>query len=189
MIRAPAARFQACLATACGSAAQEMMGVRRRRTRRALPYGGWCIADHGVPVELLPLVQQERHTDACSHASVSDAAPQLAKVYFERTPTVSSKRREKPPSHVCYSPDMTREVTQRQLRNDSGEIMRALDAGESFVVTRNGVAVGELRPVQRHRFVRRDAVLEAFARAAALDIQRFRKDLDRRVEQHPAPRA
>jgi prevent-host-death family protein len=39
---------------------------------------------------------------------------------------------------------MRREVTQRELRNDSGEIMRELDRGESFVVTRNGVPVGGL---------------------------------------------
>ncbi|MGH9057763.1 MAG: type II toxin-antitoxin system Phd/YefM family antitoxin, partial [Acidimicrobiales bacterium] len=37
---------------------------------------------------------------------------------------------------------MARDITQRQLRNDSGEIMRALDQGESFIVTRNGVPVG-----------------------------------------------
>ena len=48
---------------------------------------------------------------------------------------------------------MGREITQRELRNDSGEIMRALDRGESFVVTRNGVAVGELVPLRRRRFV------------------------------------
>ena len=34
-------------------------------------------------------------------------------------------------------------VTQRQLRNDSGEIMRRLDEGESFVVTRNGLYSSE----------------------------------------------
>jgi antitoxin (DNA-binding transcriptional repressor) of toxin-antitoxin stability system len=50
---------------------------------------------------------------------------------------------------------MAKQLTQRQLRNESGKIMRALDAGESFVVTRNGVAVGELKPLQRHRFVAR----------------------------------
>jgi antitoxin (DNA-binding transcriptional repressor) of toxin-antitoxin stability system len=84
---------------------------------------------------------------------------------------------------------MVRELTQRQLRNESGEIMRALDSGESFVVTRNGVPVGELKPLQRHRFVPRDAALEAFARAAPLDAQRFRADLDRSVDQDPRPRA
>lgn len=82
-----------------------------------------------------------------------------------------------------------REITQRQLRNESGEVMRALDSGESFVVTRNGVAVGELKPVQRHRFVAREAVREVFARAATLEAERFRADLDRVVDQDPAPRA
>jgi antitoxin (DNA-binding transcriptional repressor) of toxin-antitoxin stability system len=48
---------------------------------------------------------------------------------------------------------MAGEITQRELRNDSGDVMRALDLGESFVVTRNGVAVGELVPVRRRRFV------------------------------------
>ena len=45
---------------------------------------------------------------------------------------------------MCYNPAMAREITQRELRNESGEIMRALDRGETFVVTRNGVPVGEL---------------------------------------------
>ena len=84
---------------------------------------------------------------------------------------------------------MTKEISQRQLRNDSGEVMRALDSGESFVVTRNGVAVGELKPVQRHRFVTREAVNAAFARAALVDTERFRADLDRVLDQDPAPRA
>ena len=30
------------------------------------------------------------------------------------------------------------EITQRELRNDSGAIMRAVECGESFTVTRNG---------------------------------------------------
>jgi prevent-host-death family protein len=48
---------------------------------------------------------------------------------------------------------MAASITQRELRNESGEIMRRLDQGESFVVTRNGVPVGELTPLRRHRFV------------------------------------
>jgi len=84
---------------------------------------------------------------------------------------------------------MAKEITQRQLRNDSGEVMRALDAGESFVVTRNGVAVGELTPVRRHRFVTRDTVDQAFGRAATIDSKRFRADLDRILDQDPTPRA
>ena len=48
---------------------------------------------------------------------------------------------------------MTRKLTQRELRNNSGEVMRALDAGEDFIVTRNGRPVGELRPYRRRQFV------------------------------------
>jgi antitoxin (DNA-binding transcriptional repressor) of toxin-antitoxin stability system len=82
-----------------------------------------------------------------------------------------------------------KEITQRQLRNDSGQIMRAVDAGESFVVTRNGVAVGELGPVRRRRFVIRDAAQAAFARTAPIDRARFRADLDRPLDQSSTPRA
>lgn len=82
-----------------------------------------------------------------------------------------------------------REITQRELRNDSGEVMRALDAGESFVVTRNGVAVGELTPLRRRRFVARAEVLAAFASAAPIDLERFGRDLDAVAGQDIAPRA
>lgn len=91
-------------------------------------------------------------------------------------------------SHACYSVCMSREITQRQLRNESGEVMRALDAGESFVVTRNGVAVGELTPLRRRRFVGRDAARAAFAQAAPVNAKRFRADVDRRADQDPTPR-
>lgn len=92
-------------------------------------------------------------------------------------------------SHACYIEGVPKEITQRQLRNDSGEVMRALDSGESFVVTRNGVAVGELTPVGRRRFVNREAVHAAFGRAAEVDGQRLRDDLDRVLDQDPTPRA
>lgn len=84
---------------------------------------------------------------------------------------------------------VVRDLTQREFRNDSGEIMRALDAGESFVITRNGVPVGELTPVRRYRFVARDAALAAFGAAAPIDWHQFRSDLDRHAIQDPAPRA
>ena len=82
-----------------------------------------------------------------------------------------------------------RELTQRELRNESGEIMRALDQGESFLVTRNGIPVGELVPLRRRRFVGVEAVNALFATAPAIDLDRFRADLDRVVDQGPEPRA
>jgi prevent-host-death family protein len=92
------------------------------------------------------------------------------------------------PSHACYIAGVAREITQRQLRNDSGEVMRELDRGESFVVTRNGTPVGELRPIRRRRFVAREAVAAAFAGTAALDAGRLRADIDRLLDQSPEPR-
>jgi prevent-host-death family protein len=85
--------------------------------------------------------------------------------------------------------DMAKEVTQRELRNDSGDIMRALDRGESFVVTRNGVPVGELIPLRRRQFVVADVIEAAFADAPAIDPKHLRADLDSLVEQNPDPRA
>lgn len=84
---------------------------------------------------------------------------------------------------------MTEQISQRELRNDSGRIMRALDDGQTFVVTRNGQPVGELRPLRRERFVDAVTVSEAFRHAPALDWQAIRADLDRHVDQDIAPRA
>lgn len=84
---------------------------------------------------------------------------------------------------------MSREITQRELRNDSGEIMRKLDEGETFIVTRNGVPVGELTPLRRRRFVAAEAAVALFRRAPAVDAARFRADLDQVANQDASPRA
>ena len=73
---------------------------------------------------------------------------------------------------------MSAEISQRELRNDSGRIMRALIEGETFIVTRNGEPIGELTPLRRHRFVRAEAAIELFRNAPAVDYERLRRDLD-----------
>lgn len=83
---------------------------------------------------------------------------------------------------------MGKTITQRELRNSSGRIMRALDRGQTFIVTRNSVPVGELRPLPR-QFVAAAAVVAAFGSAVRLDRERFRRDLDALVDQEPSPRA
>jgi len=83
---------------------------------------------------------------------------------------------------------VSRTITQRELRNDSGEIMRSLDQGETFIVTRNGTPVGELTPLRRHRFVSTDTVLAMFRNAPAIDARQFREDLDTHVDQDSTPR-
>lgn len=84
---------------------------------------------------------------------------------------------------------MNREITQRELRNDSGRIMRELDQGETFVITRNGVPVGELAPLRRHRFVATETAMALFRAAPAVDYRRFRADLDAAASQDAMPRA
>lgn len=83
---------------------------------------------------------------------------------------------------------MASEITQRELRNNSGEIMRQLDQGESFVITRNGVAVGELTPLRRRRFVSTNAAVAAFRGASRVEFERLREDLDSAVSQEISPR-
>lgn len=83
---------------------------------------------------------------------------------------------------------MDRKITQRELRNESGRIMRALDRGKSFVITRNGVPVGELIPLRQRVFVPAEAALAAFAGAPRIELGRFRKDLDAVIDQDPTPR-
>ena len=83
---------------------------------------------------------------------------------------------------------MSREITQRELRNQSGAIMRALDEGQTFVVTRNHVPVGELLPLRRHRFIAADAAVAMFRDAPVVEYQRLRTDLDAVVRQDPMPR-
>lgn len=80
-------------------------------------------------------------------------------------------------------------ISQRELRNDSGRIMRALDEGRSFVVTRNGEPVGELRPLRRKRYVDAQAVVELFRAAPPIDWEGFRHDVDAVVSQDIEPRA
>jgi prevent-host-death family protein len=83
---------------------------------------------------------------------------------------------------------MPRQITQRELRNSSGDVMRALDQGQSFVVTRNGVPVGELTPLRPRQFVSAEAALAAFAGAPAISADRFRSDIDAVLDHDPTPR-
>src|ERR1700737_2361375 len=91
-------------------------------------------------------------------------------------------------STPCYACVVSREITQRELRNESGKIMRELDEGETFIVTRNGIPVGELAPLRRHRFVAAEMGVALFKSAPAVDYERFRADLDGVATQDATPR-
>lgn len=80
---------------------------------------------------------------------------------------------------------MTREISQRELRNDSGAILRAVESGEDFIVTRNGTALAELRPLRRRRFVARAELVAAARQLASMDAAAFRSDVDVALDQGP----
>lgn len=67
--------------------------------------------------------------------------------------------------------------------------MRALDRGETFVVTRNGVPVGELTPLRQRQFVASEGAVAIFKNAPPIDAKRFRDDVDTALDQRSAPRA
>jgi antitoxin (DNA-binding transcriptional repressor) of toxin-antitoxin stability system len=71
------------------------------------------------------------------------------------------------------------EITQRDLRTRSREIMDAVEHGESFTVTRDGHRIGELIPLRRHRrFIPRQEFTAMSRNAPAVDLDAFRADQD-----------
>lgn len=69
------------------------------------------------------------------------------------------------------------EITQRDLRNKSKEIMDAVESGQAFTVTRDGRQIGELVPLRRRRrFVPREEFAAMSRTAPAIDIETFRAD-------------
>ena len=74
-------------------------------------------------------------------------------------------------SNWCYVTSMSSqpEITQRDLRMRSKEIMDAVERGQAFTVTRDGHRIGELVPLrQRRRFVSR-AEFAAMSRSCSGD--------------------
>jgi len=88
-------------------------------------------------------------------------------------------------SFLCYNESLARTIAQRELRNENAKVIEAVAAGESFIVTRNGVPVAELRPIRpaRRTFVPTAELLALAAAGPAIDRERFRTDLDRVVDQ------
>jgi len=76
-----------------------------------------------------------------------------------------------------------REITQRDLRSPSREIMDAVEHGQSFTVTRDGDRIGELIPLRRRRrFVSRAEFTTMSRNAPGVEVDAFRADQDLAVE-------
>lgn len=85
-----------------------------------------------------------------------------------------------PYSTKCYRGSMSNpEITQRDLRARSREIMDAVEHGQSFTVTRDGHRIGELIPLRRRRrFVSRQEFAAMSRNAPEVDLAAFRADQD-----------
>ncbi|MET8103028.1 type II toxin-antitoxin system prevent-host-death family antitoxin [Streptomyces sp. NPDC005236] len=69
------------------------------------------------------------------------------------------------------------EVTQRDLRTRSKEIMDAVQRGQAFTVTRDGHQIGELVPLRRRRrFVSRGEFAAMSRTAPDISLDTFRGD-------------
>ncbi|MFE9816341.1 type II toxin-antitoxin system Phd/YefM family antitoxin [Streptomyces sp. NPDC005773] len=76
------------------------------------------------------------------------------------------------------------EITQRDLRTRSKEIMDAVQGGQAFTVTRDGHRVGELIPLRRRRrFVPRAEFAAMSHTAPDISVDAFRDDQDAVIEQ------
>ena len=63
---------------------------------------------------------------------------------------------------MCYTALM-RTIPQRELRNQSGEILRETEKGESFLITVEGRPIAMLTPYPKHRWVPRAEVMKLLA--------------------------
>ena len=73
------------------------------------------------------------------------------------------------------------EISQRDLRLRSKDIMDAVERGESFTVTRDGRPMGQLIPLRR-RFVSREQFTASSVTAVTVDPDRLRADIDTAID-------
>lgn len=80
---------------------------------------------------------------------------------------------------------MVKVIPQRELRNENARVIDAVTAGETFIVTRNGEPVAELRPIRvgRRTFIPREEVAALAVAAVRINRHQFRTDLDRVIDQ------
>jgi antitoxin (DNA-binding transcriptional repressor) of toxin-antitoxin stability system len=75
-----------------------------------------------------------------------------------------------------------RTINQRDLRNDSSAILRAVEAGESMVVAKSGIPVAELRPLRGAKFVPAATWFAIARQLPRVDPGALRRDVDTDVD-------
>ena len=62
-------------------------------------------------------------------------------------------------------------IPQKTLRNEVGDVLRRVEAGESLIVTVSGRPVAELSPVRRHRWVSGPALSQVWRGPGPRDLE------------------
>ncbi len=81
---------------------------------------------------------------------------------------------------------MPETIAQRVLRNENAAIIERVARGESFIVTRNGQPVAEVRPLTGglRRIVSKVELRKAFEGVGPrIDAAAFRRDIDQALDQ------
>lgn len=69
-------------------------------------------------------------------------------------------------------------ITQREFRNNSAAVMDAVEAGETYHVTRNGIEVAELRPLPRRRRLSAEELVARHRRLPHVEYAAMRAEAD-----------
>jgi antitoxin (DNA-binding transcriptional repressor) of toxin-antitoxin stability system len=79
------------------------------------------------------------------------------------------------------------EISLRDLRLRSKEIMDSVERGQTFVVIRDGHPIGELVPLRHRRvYIRRNEFLAKTEDIQPIDVDRFRADLEAAIDDEPS---
>lgn len=69
-------------------------------------------------------------------------------------------------------------ISQREFRNNSAAVMDAVEAGETYHITRNGTEVAELRPLVRRQQPTAAELIARHRRLPRIDAAQLRADAD-----------
>jgi prevent-host-death family protein len=69
-------------------------------------------------------------------------------------------------------------ITQREFRNNCAAVMDAVEAGETYHITRNGMEVAELRPLARRRRMGAEELVARHRRLPRVDYAQMRREAD-----------
>ncbi len=69
-------------------------------------------------------------------------------------------------------------ITQREFRNQSAAVMDAVEAGETFHITRNGAEVAELRPLSKRRQPTTEELMSQARLLPRIDAAAMRQEAD-----------